>query len=440
MSTSTLDPMVPERLPDDQTRTVVVIGAGLVGLTSALWLQKLGHRVTIIDRDPPLPGSSYRHACSYGNACTIAPYAVTPVAMPGIVWRVPGMLANPEGPLSIMWQYMPQLAPWLFGFIACSTKPQVERIANVLGTILRHAEAAYAPLHEAAGSGHLVRRNGCFYLFKSAAEFEADRPHIELCERHGTRMDMVSKDDIRDLEPNLAPVYHCGVWFRDAHHLFSPKEVAFAFARLFEAQGGRFVAGEVRGLTSTITGLMAELGHDRVEGERLVITAGAWSKSLARMVGDDVLLDTERGYHVLYPEAGDLINRPICYAEQGFYMVPMADGLRAAGTVELGGLKAPMRKARTDAIRKSVARFVPKAGHGTDEWMGFRPSMPDSLPVIGRSPVDPRVSYGFGHGHIGVTLAAVTGRLIGDLVSDRTPFIDLTPLRPNRFTAWGKPL
>ncbi|WP_342642962.1 NAD(P)/FAD-dependent oxidoreductase [Rhodoligotrophos ferricapiens] len=432
--------MSPAPVPAAEARNVLVIGAGLVGLCSALWLQRLGHRVTIADRDPPLPGSSYRHACSYGNACTVASYAVIPVATPGIAWRVPGMLADPAGPLAIMWRYMPALAPWLRAFIASSTAQEVERIATILQGLLANAEAAYAPLHKDAGTEALIRREGALYLYKSDAEFNADQERFALYARHGIRFDMLDKSAIHDLEPNLAPIYHRGILFRDGHHFNSPKAVAMAFAAHFQARGGEFLSGEVLALNPTATGLRAELGHAAHEYDRAVVAGGAWSKDLARKVGDDILLDTERGYHVLYPDAGHLLNRPVCFAEQGFYMVPMADGLRAAGTVELGGLKLPMRKARTDAIRTSVARFVPQAGHGTDEWMGFRPSMPDSLPVIGRSPSEPRVIYAFGHGHIGLTLAGVTGRLIADLVCDRQPFIDLNPLRPVRFSPWGRPL
>ncbi|WP_239025160.1 NAD(P)/FAD-dependent oxidoreductase [Rhodoligotrophos defluvii] len=432
--------MAPEPVSPGQARDVLVIGSGFVGLCSALWLQRLGHRVTIVDRDPPLPGSSYRHACSYGNACTIATYAVTPVALPGIVWRVPGMLANPFGPLAIIWRYMPHLAPWLRGFVSCSSPREVERIATVLERLLGHAEAAFAPLHAEAGTAQMLRRGGSLYLYKSEQEYREEEDYIALHRRHGVRFDVVDKAAIRDLEPNVAPLYHRGLYFRDAHHLSSPRDVAFAFAQSFLKRGGTFLKGEVRGLTPTSAGLLAEFGHMSHPAQTVVVAAGAWSSALAGIMGDDILLDTERGYHVLFPEAGDLISRPVCFAEQGFYMVPMADGLRAAGTVELGGLALPMREARTEAIRAGVARFIPKAGRATDEWMGFRPSMPDSLPVIGPSPADPRVIYAFGHGHLGVTLAAVTGRLVADLVSQRQPFLDLAPLRPIRFSRWGKPL
>jgi glycine/D-amino acid oxidase-like deaminating enzyme len=163
--------------------------------------------------------------------------------------------------------------------------------------------------------------------------------------------------------------------------------------------------------------------------DHVVVASGAWSGALARQAGDRVLLDTERGYHVLYPGAGQLLGRPVCYPAHGFYMTPMADGLRAAGTVELGGLSAKADPRRTDMIRKGVALLLPGAGEATSEWLGFRPSMPDSLPVIGNSPASPRITYAFGHGHLGVTLAGISGRLVADLVSGRQVAINLSPLR-----------
>ena len=190
----------PTPVPETDRRDVIVVGSGLVGLCSALWLQRLGHRVRIIDREPPLGNSLYEHACSYGNACTVAPHAVIPVATPGIVWRVPGMLANPAGPLAIMWSYMPQLAPWLRGFIASSGKAEVERIATVLEGLLAYADLAYQPLFDQADTQSLLRHDGCLYLYKSEAEFQGARSEVLLRERHGVRVEHLDKAAIRALE------------------------------------------------------------------------------------------------------------------------------------------------------------------------------------------------------------------------------------------------
>ncbi|MFW8588454.1 NAD(P)/FAD-dependent oxidoreductase [Rhizobium beringeri] len=364
---------------------MAVVGAGLVGLCSALWLQRMGHRVTIIDPAPPLGDASYRQACSYGNACTFAPHGVVPVATSGVIWRVPGMLLNPLGPLAIVWKYLPQLVPWLRAFLASSTKAEVERIAGTLAMLLSHADAAWQPLVTAAGAERLKRHDGCLYLYKSEAQFRAADAENGLRERHGVAMDRLDRADIKSMEPNLAPLYHKGVLFRDAYVFSSPRQLAFALAQAVINGGGEIVRGEVAVIESRDNGICLRIAGKQILADHAVVAAGAHSRKLTASIGDRVLLDTERGYHVLFPQAGNLLSRPVCFPEHGFYMVPMADGLRAAGTVELGGLAAPLNPKRTAMIRDGVKMLLPAAGQGSDEWLGFRPSMPDSLPVIGSS-------------------------------------------------------
>ncbi|MGO7533360.1 NAD(P)/FAD-dependent oxidoreductase [Rhizobium leguminosarum] len=420
-------------LPDAERRHVAVVGSGLVGLCTALWLQRMGHRVTIIDPAPPLGDASYRQACSYGNACTFAPHGVVPVATPGVIWRVPGMLLNPLGPLAIVWRYLPQLVPWLRAFLASSTKAEVERIAGTLAMLLSHADAAWQPLVTAAGAERLKRHDGCLYLYKTEVQFRAADAENGLRERHGVAMDQLDRADIQGMEPNLAPLYHKGVLFRDAYVFSSPRQLAFALAQAVVNGGGEIVRAEVSAVEPRDNGICLRIAGKQILADHAVVAAGAHSRKLTASIGDRVLLDTERGYHVLFPQAGNLLSRPVCYPEHGFYMVPMADGLRAAGTVELGGLAAPLNPKRTAMIRDGVKMLLPAAGQGSEEWLGFRPSMPDSLPVIGSSPHLPRVTYAFGHGHLGLTLSALTGYLVSQLVAGQRPAIDLTSLRPERF-------
>ncbi|MBY5601318.1 FAD-binding oxidoreductase [Rhizobium leguminosarum] len=420
-------------LPDAERRHVAVVGAGLVGLCTALWLQRMGHRVIIIDPAPPLGDASYRQACSYGNACTFAPHGVVPVATPGVIWRVPGMLLNPLGPLAIVWRYLPQLVPWLRAFLASSTKAEVERIAGTLAALLSHADAAWQPLVTQAGAEGLKRHDGCLYLYKSEAQFRAADAENALRERHGVAMDQLDRADIQGMEPNLAPLYHKGVLFRDAYVFSSPRQLAFALAEAVINGGGEIVRAEVSAIEPRYNSIRLRIGDKQIPADHAVVAAGAHSRKLTASIGDRVLLDTERGYHVLFPQAGNLLSRPVCYPEHGFYMVPMADGLRAAGTVELGGLAAPLNPRRTAMIREGVKILLPAAGQGSDEWLGFRPSMPDSLPVIGSSRHLPRVTYAFDHGHLGLTLSALTGYLVSQLVAGQPPAVDLAPLRPDRF-------
>lgn len=425
------------QLPEVKRQHVMVIGAGLVGLCSALWLQKAGHRVTIVDREPPLPGASYEGACSYGNACTVAPQSVVPVATPGIAWRVPRMLLNPLGPLAIVWRYLPHLGPWMRAFLASSSREEVERIAATLASLLSQADAGWRPLLSEAGANHLERHHGVLYLYKTEAKFQAAGAEISLRERNGVRLDRLDAKAIHDLEPNLAPLFHKGVMFRDAYTFSSPKLLAFLLAETIQRLGGRFMGGEAAGLAAIENGIQVRVAGETIKADHVVVAAGSWSGALANEIGDRPLLDTERGYHVLFPSAGSLLTRPVCYPEHGFYMTPMADGLRAAGTVELGGLRAPLNPARTAMIRQGVKLLLPGAGEATREWLGFRPSMPDSLPVIGNSERSPRVIYAFGHGHLGLTLAGITGRLVADLVSSRQPIIDIASMRAHRFGRMG---
>lgn len=420
------------RLTEIHKQSVIVIGAGFIGLTAALTLLRDGHRVTIVDRAPPLGGSDYRHACSYGNACTIAPHGVVPVATPGVAWRVPGMLANPLGPLAIDWKYLPRLAPWLLGFLSASRAARVERIAATLSTLLKQADTTWRPLMEEAGAMDLREEHGCLYLYKSNADRAASDRDADFRSRHGVNLARLSADDIRALEPNLPANYAGGVLFKDAYVVSSPEQLARRLAKAVLARGGRFIAGEVRGLRIDAESATAVLAEKTLSADRIVVAAGAWSKSLGASIGDHVRLDTERGYHVLFPQGHGLLRRPVCYTEHGFYMTPMADGLRAAGTVELAGLAPPLNERRTSVIRNAVAKLLPAAGTGTSEWLGLRPSMPDSLPVIGKSPRTERVVYAFGHGHLGLTLAGVTGVLLSDLISDRATHLDVTALRPVR--------
>jgi glycine/D-amino acid oxidase-like deaminating enzyme len=419
-------------LPENQRKHVAIIGAGFIGLCSALWLQRAGHRVTLVDREPPRDGVSYRQACSYGNACTVAPHGVVPVATPGIAWQVPGMLLNPLGPLAIRWSYLPQLAPWLLAFLGSSRRSEVERISAVLASLLDHADDAWRPLLAQSRAEGLRRDNGCLYLYKTEAKYRAAEFDNGLRERHGVAIDQLGKTEIRDLEPNLAPLYERGVLFRDAYTFSSPRQLAFALAREIVAHGGHFMRDEVVEIESPPGRVTLHLSNADLAADHCVVAAGAHSRKFTRQLGDRVLLDTERGYHVLFPEAGELLSRPVCYPEHGFYMTPMADGLRAVGTVELGGLRAPLNPKRTAMIRKGVTQLLPDAGAGTDEWLGFRPSMPDSLPVIGRSPKSAHVTYAFGHGHLGLTLGSITGYLVARIVSKIPALLNMAPFRPDR--------
>jgi D-amino-acid dehydrogenase len=420
-------------LPEAERRSVVIVGAGFVGLSSALWLQGYGHRVTIVDENPPLEGADYRRACSFGNAANIALNACLPVSGPGIVRRIPHMLADRAGPLSISWLYLPQLLPWLISFLRAGTSEQVDRAVTVLGQLMRLAEEGHAPLMAECGVAALRRPAGTMHLFHSDKSFLAALPGLRRREAQGVRFDVLDAAAVREREPNLAPCYHKGVFYRDSYSIDDPLAYAVGLGKAFLARGGRFVTGRARDVVGRDEGVDVMVDGVACTAERVVIAAGAWSAGLAASVGDRVRLNTERGYHVLFPGGDKLLSTPTMYPEHGFYMTPLSEGLRAAGTVELGGLDRPHRPERCAIIAAKTRRFLPGLDEHSREWLGFRPSMPDSLPVIGPSPRDPRVVYAFGHGHVGLTLAGITGRIVADIVSGRQAPIDIAPLRPDRF-------
>jgi D-amino-acid dehydrogenase len=422
-----------EPLCEGKRRSVIVIGAGVVGLSTALWLQRYGHTVTIVDDNPPLPGADYRGACSYGSAANIALNACLPVPGPGIAWRVPRMLVDRTSPLAIYWRDLPQLLPWLAAFLRAGSREQFERSVGVLGELIRFAEPGHAPLMEESGAGRLKRRGGALHLFHDVSSFQAAMPGIRKREEQGVRFKLLDAGGVRDREPHLAPLYVGGVHYTDSYSIDDPLAYSVGLGEAFQARRGRFVKGRASAIVPRDEGVDVLVDGVAETADRVVLAAGAWSARLARTIGDHVRLDTERGYHVLFPDGEQLLSTPTMYPEHGFYMTPLSEGLRCAGTVELGGLDQPHRPQRCAVIAQKSRRLLPGLGEPTREWLGFRPSTPDSLPFIGASPRDRRVIHAYGHGHIGLTLAGITGRIVADLVSGQMPPVDTAPFNPSRF-------
>jgi glycine/D-amino acid oxidase-like deaminating enzyme len=418
----------PRPRHDAGGKTVVIIGAGIIGMATALALQRHGYRVAVVDPRPP------GHGASCGNAATIATYQCMPLGNPAVLRQLTSLLLDADSPLVIRWSYLPKLAPWLARFVLASRPRRVAAIAQALAALQHHADTDYQPLLEIADAQDLVVRHGCLYLYGSAASYAHARSEIELRRAHGLALEEVDAKQIAGLEPNLAPVYHCGILFPGASHLRDPLSLVERFARMLIHRGGALVNEEAKAIERDGEhGILVRTSGATLAGAYVVVAAGAWSRPFARQVGDPIPLDTERGYHIMFPGAQTLLSRPVGYAEMGFYMTPLADGLRAAGTVEFAGLEAPLNSKRTRFLARGARNLLPQLGEPASEWLGFRPSLPDSLPVIGPSPRNPRVFYAFGHGHLGVTLAGVTGRMVADLIDGRRPIVDPAPYRPERF-------
>ena len=366
---------------------------------------------------------------SKGNAGIFATSHVVPIGTPGILKRVPKMLVDPDSPLSIRWSYLRQIAPWLARLVAASTPKRVEAIAEALARLLNRAIPAYEPLLKAAGAESLVRHQGWLMLFQSEASFRAAEADQALRRRHGVTLEYLDEGTVRQLVPGLRPGPVRGVMLPDCRHTIDPYRLTTSLAESFIRGGGRMI----RGRADSIEDGQLRTGGGALPFDALVIAAGAWSKQLANGLGDKVPLDTERGYHVMLENGIDL-RQPLVSADYKFSITPMDAGIRLGGTIEFGGLEAPANPNRWDMMVRKARLLLPGLKpEMRSTWMGFRPSLPDSLPVIGRSPRAANVYYAFGHGHLGLTLGAITGQAIADLITGKHPGFDLSPYSIARF-------
>ncbi len=408
---------------------IVVVGAGIIGVCCALYLLRGGHRVVLLDRGAP------GEETSFGNGSIITEEAVVPVQTPGVVRRVPGMLLDPLGPLAIRWSYLPKLAPWLLQFVQASNPERVEAISVALKALLTGAQAAYHPLVEMAGIQDMIQRSGWLSVYETEAGFRAYEPMLELQRRRGVTFDVLPAEELRQLEPSLAPIFQRAVFYPDVSHTVNNFRFVQELAAAFVRMGGEIRRESVIGFDRTESSVKAVLTEKtRIDCSVAVIAAGAWSKNLTKMLGCRPPLETERGYHLTLPHPGISPRLPVYSTERGFVCTPLENGLRIAGTVELGGLKAEPNWKRAEVLYDNASRWFPGLKRdGETRWMGFRPSMPDSLPVIGPVPGCENALLAFGHGHCGLSLAARTGELIAGLVDGREPGIDMSPYRVDRF-------
>jgi D-amino-acid dehydrogenase len=409
----------------------VVVGAGAVGVATALQLQRDGWDVVVVDRSPP-----GKDGASFGNAGLIANHIVEPIAVRSILPKLPKMLLDPTAPLAIRWWYLPQLMPWLVRLLRATAPREVERISAALASQLVHADQAYRELLAEAGAEALVQRKGVMVVYPDRKFMDENAGvTLELRRRNGIPFEILGDNALRDRLPALSRDYGVGVWFNGAGHTVDPFLLVSALARRVEAHGGVFHRAHATGFVTTgghVTGVRTEIGE--LSCDLLVIAAGIWSRPLARELGTDVPLETERGYHVMLGEPGVSMALPVIVGDVRFSITPMASGIRLAGTIEFAGLDAAPNPARHEALLGHARRVIP--GLKSDiqtRWMGHRPSLPDSMPIIGPAPGLANAYFAFGHGHLGLTSAAITGKAVADMAAGRAPPFDPTPFRADRF-------
>ncbi|MFK8253935.1 NAD(P)/FAD-dependent oxidoreductase [Ancylobacter terrae] len=415
--------------PASQSNEILIVGAGIVGLACAFHLQAEGRRVRLVER------GGVAERASFGNAGAFAFTDILPLASPGILRKAPGWLLDPLGPLAIPPAYLPRIAPWLVRFWRASLPDRLEASTRAQASLMRHAARSMMAMVARAGLESHVRADGNLQLYESEAELAASRPGWAAREREGIAFEHVRGARLTELQPGLAQRFVAGTFTPDWKTVADPYRFAMALFDHVMAGGAAISHGEVTRLIPEGEGVRIDLaGGEVLHGAGAVLAAGAWSRPLAAALGDRVPLETERGYNTtLSPGAFDL-RRQLTFGGHGFVVTPLATGIRVGGAVELGGLKAPPNFRRSEAMLAKAATFLPGLNTaGGRQWMGFRPSLPDSLPVIGASSASPRIVHAFGHGHLGLTQSAATGALVADLLAGRAPAIPLDPFRPDRF-------
>ena len=408
---------------------VGIIGAGIQGVCNALFLQKKGHQVTLFDREDP--GSQ---TTSYGNAGHFSPYASIPLNRPDIIRDVPAMLLSSTGPLALKWNHVPKMIPWFIKFLKnCSTKNMMHT-AKYMHQILDLALPAYDELFEEIDLSGLVENKGIMYIWNDQ-NLKSRELEINIRNEIGAEQQLLNKKEIHDLEPNIKKIYHAGVFYKKARHARNPGKIWLKLFENFVKKEGKFIKLNIQDLDFDENKPVLRSETQRFIFDKLVISCGAFSKKLTDKLHENIPLDTERGYHIHFKECDHLISRPVVFQNRGFGMTPMEQGLRVVGTVEFGGLKNPISKPRIKNLVDN-ARYLLDGlpDHHEDEWLGFRPTLPDYLPVIGPSKNYKNVFYSFGHHHLGWTLGAISGKIISKMISNENTNLDLKPYSSLRFS------
>jgi D-amino-acid dehydrogenase len=414
-------------------RRVGVIGAGMVGVCAASWLQRDGHSVFLIEPGNPGEGASF------GNAGCFNGSSVTPAAMPGVMRNIPRWLIDPLGPLALRWSYLPSILPYLVRLVRSATPDKARAQAAALRPLLGPTVPLVRELAREAGAEDLIHQRGHLYVYRSAEALAKDGFAWALRRESGVEVDAFDADELRQLEPTLSRDYVRGLLVRENGHTSDPFALVTRLVEHFRRQGGEIVRARALGFRldgRRLTAICTDIGE--LPADAAIVCAGAYSKPLAAALGDRVPLETERGYHLMIRDPEVMPRIPTADADGKFVATPMAAGLRFAGTVELAGLAAPPDWRRARNLLAQGRRMLPglSADHPDERismWMGHRPALPDSLPVLGPSRASPDVIYAFGHGHVGMTAAPMTGRIIADLVAGRPPSIAIAAFDPARF-------
>ena len=405
-----------------------IIGAGIQGISNGLFLQKKGFDVTIFDKDEP--GSP---AASYGNAGHFSPYACVLMNRPDVLSDVPAMLLSSTGPLALKWNYVPKMIPWFLQFIRNCTTKRMMHTAKNMHQILDLALPAYDELFDEIDLEGLVEKKGILYIWNDQS-LKSRELEIKVRNELGVDQQVVTPKEIHDLEPNIKPFYHGGVYYQHGRHARNPKKILLKLFDLFLKKGGNFLKMNVQDINFDEEKPVIKTETQKFIVDKLVIACGAFSKRLTDNLDEKIPLDTERGYHVHFKDCDHLLKRPVIFSNRGFGITPMEQGLRVVGTVEFGGLNNPPSKGRIKNLINNAKYMLGDLPEHEDEWMGFRPSLPDFLPVIGPSKNHKNIFYSFGHHHLGWTLGPISGKIIAGMIAEENTNLNLKPYSSLRFS------
>ena len=406
---------------------VGIVGAGIQGISNALFLQKKGFKVTIFDRENP--GSP---AASYGNAGHFSPYASLSLNRTDILLDVPAMLMKSTGPLALKWNYVPKMIPWFMKFLMNTSKNKMMHTAKNMHQILDLALPAYDELFDEIKIDGLVENKGILYIWNDQ-DLKSRELEINVRKELGVQQQLVNKKEIHDLEPNIKPFYHAGVYYPYARHARNPKKILLKLFDLFLKKGGEFKRLDVKSIEFQDEQPILKSETENFLFDKVIIACGAFSKKLTDNLDEKIPLDTERGYHVHFKDCDHLLQRPVIFSNRGFGITPMEQGLRVVGTVEFGGLKNPLSKSRIKNLINNAKYMMGDLPDHEDEWLGFRPTLPDFLPVMGPSKNYKNVFYCFGHHHLGWTLGPISGKIVSGMIAKENTNLNLAPYSSTRF-------
>ncbi|MCB6184457.1 FAD-binding oxidoreductase [Leeia sp. TBRC 13508] len=413
-------------------RHVAIVGAGIVGLSCASYLRQEGYEVTLIDAKAP------GMQTSYGNAGAFAISDIMPLSEPSTFRRIPGWMMDPLGPLALQWKYLPKLAPWLARFLWAGRPSSVNSLTEALSWLLTRATKDTEKLAAYGNVDVIWRRNGSLTLYESESSLAIDRAKWQKRREVGIACEEVSREQIQQLEPHVSERYPYAVHVPGWSYVDDPYLFSLGIIEQLKKDGVKFVQAEVKRFSVNTSGKVETIHFANGEGlaaDEVVIASGIWSTPLLYGLGYRIPLESERGYHATLPNAGVDLKKFLLASADGFVILPMANGgIRVAGTVELASATAPESWKRAHILVEKAQRILPKFNKdGVTYWMGNRPSVPDTIPVIAKAPRHSNVYVATGHGHLGLTLAATTGQLITDLVTGRTDRYPQNTYRLDRF-------